>query len=114
MGVLRVYWVICIGLVACSSGQSRVDDRALGDETFANVCSKCHGAHGEGGLPITPGGPKPRDLSDPAWQLSKSDGEIEHAVREGRIPMPAFKTVLTSAQIRAVVGKVRRLRKGTK
>jgi mono/diheme cytochrome c family protein len=99
-----------MGLVAAcaASDAQRPDD---GEETFQNVCSKCHGARGEGGLPITPGGPKPRDLTDPVWQASKSDAELEQWIREGRTPMPAFKTVLTGDQIRAVVGKVRRLRK---
>ncbi len=100
-------------LVACSSSESaqRVDDTALGDDTFASICAKCHGERGQGGLPMTPDGTKPRDLSDPAWQTSRTDLQIEQAVRDGKLPMPPFKSVLTAEQIRAVVGKVRRLRK---
>ena len=116
MGTCRVRYVCALALcalAACSTSESaqRVDDTALGDDTFASICAKCHGEHGHGGLPMTPDGTKPRDLSDPAWQASRTDAQIEEVVRDGKLPMPAFKGVLTTEQIRAVVGKVRRLRK---
>jgi len=100
---------------ACSSGKTAPaakDDSVQADENFANICSKCHGRDGTGGAPITPGGPKPRDLTDASWQSSVEDAQIETTIRTGKTPMPAFHTVLTTEQIRGLVGKVRRLRKG--
>jgi mono/diheme cytochrome c family protein len=117
-----VRWVVlgargthCLGLafaflVGCSSSKaSRAPDD--GEETFKNVCAKCHGQTGSGGVPLTPGGTAPRDLTDPAWHATRSDAELEQFVREGKAPMPAFKVLLSGEQIHAVVGKVRRLRK---
>lgn len=107
---------MCLGWIAsaCSVGTtaSQPDERSQADENFANICAKCHGRDGTGGVPITPGGAKPRDLTDPAWQASVIDAQIETTIRTGKTPMPAFHTLLTTEQIRGLVGKVRRLRKG--
>lgn len=97
-------------VAACSTGNTAPDRAALGDETFRNTCARCHGETGKGGLPMTPDGTKPRDFTDPAWQASRTDVDIEYIVRHGKAPMPAFKDVLTPDQITAVVAKVRRLK----
>jgi mono/diheme cytochrome c family protein len=104
---------VCLAIAlaaACGSSNASqpVDD---GEETFRNICAKCHGQTGSGGLPLTPGGPSPRDFTDPSWQTTRTDAELEQFIREGKNPMPAFKTLLTADQIRAVIGKVRRFRK---
>ena len=113
MAALLKRGCLCLALafgISCASSKASkpVDD---GEETFRNICSKCHGQTGSGGLPLTPGGPAPRDFTDAAWQATKTDAELEQTVREGKAPMPAFKTLLTAEQIRAVIGKVRRFRK---
>ena len=89
-----------------------MDESAQAEENFANICAKCHGRDGTGGVPITPGGAKPRDLTDPAWQSSVIDAQIETTIRTGKAPMPSFHSLLTTEQIRGLVGKIRRLRKG--
>jgi mono/diheme cytochrome c family protein len=98
-------------LSACKGGRAAAsqDDS---ESNFANICARCHGAEGSGGVPITPGGNRPRDLTDPVWQGSVSDAQIETTIRTGKDPMPAFHALLTDEQIKALVGKVRRLRKG--
>jgi mono/diheme cytochrome c family protein len=116
MGIVRRGSVLAIlvCLAACSVGGSApaVDLAAQGDETFANVCARCHGQDGASGVPLTPDGPRPRDLGDPAWQASVTDDQLEATIRTGKAPlMPPFAGVLTPEQLRAVVGKVRRLRK---
>lgn len=106
--------VTLVLVAACSVGGSSppAEDPAQGDETFANICARCHGQDGSGGVPVTPDGPKPRDLTDPVWQAQVTDAQLEATIRTGKAPiMPAFASVLTAPQIRAVVGKVRRLRK---
>jgi mono/diheme cytochrome c family protein len=111
LGVARVICSVSIALLAaCSASKAAPSDD--GEQTFANICSRCHGQAGTGGLPLTPGGPKPRDFTDPVWQASKSDAELELTVAEGKLPMPSFKALLSPQQIHAVVGKVRRFRKG--
>jgi len=90
-----------------------VDGVKLGDETFANVCARCHGQDGTGGV-AAPGTLRPRDLSDPAWQASMGDGQIEAIIIAGRTVMPPFQSALSHERIQAVVNKVRRLvKKGT-
>lgn len=106
--------LFCTLLASGCSSSSAPDPVALGDDTFRTMCARCHGEQGSGGLPMTPDGTKPRDLSDPAWQASRTDVDIEYIVRQGKLPMPSFKDALTPEQITAVVGKVRRLNKGAK
>lgn len=102
--------LLIVALVAaCTSHAATSKDD--GEETFRNICAKCHGQAGTGGLPLTPGGPRPRDFTDPVWQASRSDADLEQTIREGKNPMPSFKALLTAAQIRGVISKVRRLRK---
>lgn len=97
--------LLCSLFLACS--KPSVDTVALGDETFANVCARCHGQDGRGG--VATNGIRPRDLTDPAWQGSLGDGQIEAIILSGRGTMPAFKTTLSADRIQAVVAKVRRL-----
>jgi mono/diheme cytochrome c family protein len=97
--------ILCSLLFACS--EPSVNTVALGDETFANVCARCHGQDGRGGAPTN--GIRPRDLTDPAWQGSLGDGQIEALIITGRGTMPAFKTTLSPGRVQAVVAKVRRL-----
>ena len=92
-------------VVACAAP---VDVVKLGDETFANVCARCHGQDGTGGVAVL-GTVQPRDLSDPAWQASVGDGQIEAIIITGKTVMPAFQSALSHARIQAVVKKVRRL-----
>lgn len=84
-----------------------------GEQTFRDICSKCHGAQGTGGLPMTPDGRRPRDFTDPDWQASVTDAQIEATILHGKAPMPAFAAVLSPAQVHGVIGKLRRLRKDT-
>lgn len=93
--------------------EASFDAVASGDRTFANVCARCHGQDGTGGLPAA-NGVRPRDLTDPAWQTSVGDGQLFAIVASGRAPMPAFGKTLNNDEIRAVVDKVRRLRKETR
>jgi mono/diheme cytochrome c family protein len=106
MGAVR--WILGVGiLTACSIGKSAPppDD---GEATFREVCARCHGQDGTGGMPVAPDGVRPRDFTDEAWQHAISDAEIETVIRTGRPPMPAFHGVLTDEQIRAVAARVRR------
>jgi mono/diheme cytochrome c family protein len=108
-----VRWILVL-CFACSSGKTAPaqDEAAQAEQNFANICAKCHGREGTGGVPLSPGGPKPRDLTDPVWQASVIDAQIATTISTGKAPMPAFFSLLTREQIRGLVGKVRRLRKG--
>jgi len=110
--VTTLAWLGLVGAsTACSSRESQgaTDLTALGDQTFGDICARCHGQDGRGGLPLTAGGPRPRDFADSTWQGSRTDAELVAIIRAGKPPMPAFGTLLSPSQLDAVVAKIRRI-----
>jgi mono/diheme cytochrome c family protein len=63
-----------------------------------------------GGMPTLNQAP-PRDLTDAAFQASKTDDELLFSVRNGKGNMPAFGVTLTDEQLRDVLLYVRSLAK---
>jgi mono/diheme cytochrome c family protein len=54
------------------------------EEIFANRCSPCHGPSGKGDGPASAGlTPKPRNLSDGAWQKEVDDAYLAKIVQYG-------------------------------
>jgi mono/diheme cytochrome c family protein len=88
----------------------------LGKMVFAYYCQTCHGETGAGdGFNAFNLDPKPRDLSDPAFQKKKTDQDLEDAVRRGgsgvglTALMPPWGKTLSDRQIAEVVLYVRTL-----
>jgi mono/diheme cytochrome c family protein len=53
-------------------------------QIYTTRCALCHGASGKGdGAAAAALNPKPRDYSDPAWQASVTDAEIEKIIVAG-------------------------------
>lgn len=76
-----------------------------GQELFTKNCAVCHGSSGEGAS-----GP---DLTNPQWQVSISDQELQKTLRDG-VPgtaMPAFGARLQRAQVQLLVEHIRTLAK---
>ena len=71
-------------------------------------CSVCHGDDGRGqteeGLKK-----KARNLADPKWQASVSDGRLTSSIQRGHDKMPAFGRKLSGEQIKALVAQIRAL-----
>ena len=78
-----------------------------GQALFSQHCAVCHGAAGEGGS-----GP---DLTNPLWQRSLTDDQLDRAIRDGRpasggaLVMPAFQDRIDAAGRAALVAHLRRL-----
>jgi mono/diheme cytochrome c family protein len=54
------------------------------DQIFVTRCALCHGTKGKGdGAAAAALNPKPRDYSDPAWQASVTDEQIEKIIVGG-------------------------------
>lgn len=73
-------------------------------------CSVCHGDDGRG---QTEEGRKKRarDLADPKWQASVSDGRLTSSIKRGYDKMPAFGRKLSDEQVKALVAEIRALPK---
>ncbi len=99
----------CVAACSSRTTEGATDLGAQADQTFRDVCAKCHGQDGRGGVPITDGGPPPRDFTDRAWQSSRTDAELAAVIAAGKPPMPAFSALLSPPQIDAVVAKIRRI-----
>ena len=71
---------------------------------YAEVCAACHGARLEGG--------KAQSLLDDTWVFGGDDASMATTIREGRLAagMPAFGTLLTEPEIRAMVYYLRETR----
>ena len=83
-------------------------------ETWTAKCKSCHGPDGKAQTQM---GKKEaiKDLSQSAWQKSKTDEEIRHVIAEGdpdNKKMKAYKDKLTPQQIDALVAYVRGFQKG--
>jgi mono/diheme cytochrome c family protein len=54
------------------------------EEIYKSRCNLCHGPTGKGDGPAGAAlNPKPRDMSDPAWQKSVADAHIEKIILGG-------------------------------
>jgi mono/diheme cytochrome c family protein len=90
----------------------------LGRLTYQHYCQTCHGETGAGdGFNAFNLDPRPRDISDPAFQKKKTDAELADAIRRGGAGvglsalMPPWGHTLSPAQVDQVVLYLRSLTK---
>ena len=90
----------------------------LGRDVFAHYCATCHGYAVAGdGFNAYNLDPHPRDLSDPAFQKTKTDVQLTDTIRRGGMGvglsslMPPWGRTLTERQVGEVVLYVRSLKK---
>lgn len=93
---------LIIVLTACSVG--RPPDDATGEEIYAQLCARCHGADLGGGI-----GPS---LGPGSATESEPDEFIEFTVVNGRGRMPSFESSLDEAQIDRLVSYIREVQSG--
>jgi cytochrome c oxidase cbb3-type subunit 3 len=91
--------VFAVAVVSTSAAQSP-------GRVYASKCAGCHGADGKGLIAGTP------DMSSAEWQGSRSDAQLFGSIKNGRGKlMPAWGKQLSDAQINALVGHIRGLKK---
>jgi mono/diheme cytochrome c family protein len=90
----------------------------LGRDVFVHYCATCHGDAGAGdGFNAYNLDPHPRDLSDPAFQKSKTDAQLTDTIHRGGAGvglsslMPPWGRTLTERQVGEVVLYIRSLKK---
>lgn len=88
---------IALTLTACSLGRPAED--ATGEEIYAQLCARCHGADLAGGVGPTlgPGSPS----------AEEPDDFLEFTIGNGRGRMPSFESSLDEAQLDRLVGYIR-------
>ena len=71
---------------------------------YAEICAACHGARLEGG--------KAQSLLDDVWVSGGTDADLQRTIADGRLEagMPAFRSLLTEPEIRAMVYYLREAR----
>ncbi|MBX7149753.1 cytochrome c [bacterium] len=113
---MRSLFILSLLLVSVSSYAA--GDAVAGKAKFDMLCASCHGATGGGdGVASAALNPKPRVLSDPAFQASKTDDHLKNVIKNGgasvglSATMPAWGAALTDADIDNVVAFIRSLKK---
>ena len=71
-----------------------------GKQLYAQHCSGCHGASGEGNMPGLPNFAQ-------GEQMFKSDGELHDSIRNGSGVMPGFSGLLKEEEISDIVTYLR-------
>lgn len=112
-GILLVVFAAGAG-VAQAAG-----DAVKGKATFQQSCSTCHGATGKGdGAAGAALNPKPKDLSDKAFNISLKQDYLVKIIKEGgqavgKSPlMPKFGNTLKDSDMENVIAYIRSLAKG--
>ncbi len=81
-----------------------------GAQIYSQRCALCHGPEGKGDGPASASlNPKPRNHTDGAYMNALSDEAVLLVIHEGKGAMPAWKSVLSEAEIQAVLKHVRSL-----
>lgn len=88
-------------LSACSPGAP--DEDASGEEIYAQLCARCHGADLSGG--VAPG------LGPDSNAATEDDEYLEFTVSNGRGRMPSFPS-LSTEQLDRLVGYIREVQSG--
>jgi cbb3-type cytochrome c oxidase subunit III len=77
---------------------------------YAAKCAKCHGSDGSGVEKYKKKGQKA--FTDTAWQKTRSDAQLTASITNGKgEAMAAWKSKLTTEEIKALVAYVRSLKK---
>jgi cytochrome c553 len=113
MKFLKIVLTICFvlfGIFACSSGNSTrrefniTESKSYEASIFRQNCAICHGQEANGKEVDGKLIPSLR-YGDAA---TKSEEEIYQQIKEGKLPMPAFKNQLSEKEIRQMVQFIRR------
>jgi mono/diheme cytochrome c family protein len=103
---------------AVAPAHASIYEMQIGKQAFQKYCAGCHGETGQGdGFNSFNLDPRPRDLSDPAFQKSKSNADLADTIRRGGAGvglsslMPPWGHTLDARHVDAVVLYVRSLKR---
>lgn len=105
--------LLVMTVAGVSEAAPAADAGADGAKQFKKSCAACHGADGRGSpamAKMLKVKPETMNLLDEKVS-AKTDEELAKTVMEGRGKMPAYKSKLSSAQLKEVLGYLRGLMK---
>jgi len=102
MNKVSIFFVILGAAAVMWSAPGSANDRQNGRSLYETHCLGCHG---EGGRSIDPAVPNFVNGD----QLFLMDSELLNRIREGNVTMPAFRGLLSDAEIRDVISYLRTL-----
>jgi cytochrome c6 len=91
-------------LLACIARSVMAADFFMGREIYEMHCESCHGAEGRS---MEPGVP---DFSS-GDAMFQTDADLYSKIRDGTDTMPAYRGILTEAEVRNVIAYLRSLQK---
>lgn len=105
----QVLWEVPADRAAkLSSAAFTGQNRSIGDELYQTNCKSCHGDPGKNNvINLVPVPPDPVSTK----MQQNSDGALHYKISEGRLTMPSFKNILSSADIWNVVAYLRSFNK---
>jgi|SRR6187431_1064401 len=112
----RLAWLLALlgAAPACQHEGTAAEQAAERVEhTFNKVCGRCHGADGKGGV-AAEGVNAPRNFRDAAFQATRTDEQLIQAIRVGKGAMPGYGNLLSDADLKGLVRKVRSFDPGVK
>jgi mono/diheme cytochrome c family protein len=98
--------LLLLPLAGCRRASAEVETDQGAERIFANVCSRCHGVDGKGGL-ASGAANAPRNFCDSAFQANRTDAELKQVIRQGKGGMPAFGDLFSDADLTGLVHKLR-------
>lgn len=79
-----IFKTLCLLSLAFMLQSAWAADPEAGEAKFKQLCATCHGETGTGDGPAAAGlNPKPRDMSETAWQEEVTDEHLEKVITEG-------------------------------
>ncbi|SMF66571.1 c-type cytochrome [Pseudobacteriovorax antillogorgiicola] len=101
-----------------SAGAAVASQDNAGVKKYQQFCVACHGANGAADGPAAMAmNPKPRNLTDPAWQDSVDDARIAKVIKEGgaavglSATMAPWGAVVSDEEIEQMVAYIRSMKK---
>jgi cbb3-type cytochrome c oxidase subunit III len=108
--VLSILTAVTYTARSAGSLQKSAEQSVDPSVVFDKHCSTCHGKDGQAKT-FKAKFNHARNLTDAKWQAEVSDERIFNSISNGKGKMPAWGKKLSEAQINALVGYVRKLKK---
>jgi len=108
--LVSVFGMLSYTAPAIGSVSDSLPQGAQASTVFDKQCATCHGKDGQAKT-FKAKLNHARNLTDPDWQGQVTDERISNSISNGKGKMPAFGKKLSEAEISALVGYVRTLKK---